>query len=305
MAQFRERLLSLFRFRRSHQEEEASPDEILQTGFQHMRAVNPETDRQWLRLQQTLAQRRTEIAAVRPRPIPRFALGFAVVALAAVGVYYFTVLSPSPDMFVTKQGQQMKIVLDDGSHLTLNYATEVVVPAVRRGEPRRVSLEGEAYFRVQHGETPFIISTKHAHVEVVGTEFNVRAREGMLEVAVVSGTVNVSVVKGGKDSTLQLTQHQRAVCPQDDFPVRIGDIPSAEYPGWMYGKFFLERTSFLAACREIEMRFDVTIRVSDPRLRSEIITGILDARNAESAVTALCELTGKKYTHDGQEYTLY
>ncbi len=199
----------------------------------------------------------------------------------------------------------MNVGLSDGSQLTLNYATEVVVPKLHQGEPRRVSLEGEAYFRVERSESPFIISTKYGEVVVLGTEFNLRAREGILEVAVMSGTVNVSVAKEGKDSTLQLTQNQRAVCPQNDFPTRIANIPSSEYPGWMHGKLFLDGTSLLTACSEIEMRFNVTIRFSDRHLGSEVITGILDAGNAESAVAALCELTGTKYRRENREYDIY
>ena len=302
---FREPLQALFSSRKSQQTDGSSPDEILQGEFQRLRGVDPETDRQWLRLQQTLTQR-PEIVAARPRPIPRFAVGVAVVALAAVGAYLsFTLLSPTPDIFTTGVGEQIKVDLSDGSRLTLNYATEVVVPKLRQGEPRRVSLEGEAYFRVERNETPFVISTRYAQVEVVGTEFNLRAREGTLEVAVVGGTVNVRVEKDGKDSTLQLTRNQRAVCPQNDFPARVGDIPSEEYPGWLYGKLFLDGTPLLTACREIEMRFNITIRLQHQRLGSEIITGILDAGNAESAVAALCELTGTRYRQENREYTMY
>ena len=122
---------------------------------------------------------------------------------------------------------------------------------------------------------------------------------------VLPGDHRVRVEKDGKDSTLQLTRNQRAVCPQNDFPARVGDIPSEEYPGWLYGKLFLDGTPLLTACREIEMRFNITIRLQHQRLGSEIITGILDAGNAESAVTALCELTGTRYRQENREYTMY
>jgi hypothetical protein len=85
----------------------------------------------------------------------------------------------------------------------------------------------------------------------------------------------------------------------------MGDIPSADFPGWIHGKLFLDRTSFLAACHEIEMRFDVNIKTDSQLVWSDIITGILNARTAESAVAALCELTGKRFKHEGQMYIIY
>jgi ferric-dicitrate binding protein FerR (iron transport regulator) len=127
----------------------------------------------------------------------------------------------------------------------------------------------------------------------------------MLEVAVVRGTVEVSTAREGENRTLALKQNQRALCVQNGLPERIDDIPSPEYPGWTHGKLFMNRTSFAEACREIEMRFDVAIAVDDRALSAELITGTLDARTAESAISALCGLTGKKYRYDGGQYTVY
>ena len=301
-----QKLKSLFHFRGKQQLEEATIRDILQKGFLRLRNADPQTEQQWLRLQRAIEQGNAAATRIKSRLIPRLAFGAAIVAIAMLGVYvYFSAKQHPPDTFTTQKGQQKEVVLGDGSQITLSYATELVVPKLQLGKPRRVSLTGEAYFRVRQSETPFIVSTQYAEVEVVGTEFNLRAHGGALEVAVISGMVKVSLAKGGKDSTLLLTQHQMAVCLRDGFPMRIGDIPSPEYPGWMHGKLFLNRTSFLAAAREIEMRFDVAIAIDDPNLHSEIITGVLDVKNAESALIALCSLAGKRFKHDGHEFKIY
>jgi hypothetical protein len=112
-------------------------------------------------------------------------------------------------------------------------------------------------------------------------------------------------MKDGRDSTLLLTQNQMALCPHDAFPHRIAGISSPEYPGWMHGKLLLDRTQFITACRELEMRFGVTIDVRDTALRERMITGILDARTAASGLSALCELTGKEFTHAGKTYIIH
>jgi ferric-dicitrate binding protein FerR (iron transport regulator) len=85
----------------------------------------------------------------------------------------------------------------------------------------------------------------------------------------------------------------------------VEEIGSPHYPGWMHGKLLLNKTSFLDAIREIEMRFGISIAIDERQLRQEIITGILDARTAQSALTALCELTGRRFTHDGEKFHVY
>lgn len=297
---------SRFALSRQRDVDENAVDAILKNSLARLHDVDSETHHQWLRLQRSLAQNQGEVRKTSRRLIPRLALATAIVAVAMVGAYFYFVPSQlTIDTFATGKGEQQRLVLQDSSEVTLNYATELVVTTLQPGEPRRLSLKGEAFFRVRRNETPFIVSTRCADVRVVGTEFNLREREGTLEVAVTHGIVQVRVVKDGKDSTLTLRQNQMALCAQNSFPKRIDDMPSPEYPGWLQGKLFLNRTPFAAACREIEMRFDVEIRIDDPNLRNEMITGTLNARTAESALSALCGLTGKGFKHDNQRYTIY
>jgi transmembrane sensor len=305
MTQFFRKLKSLFPFRERGQTDDQKTDQILQIDFLRLRDVNPDTDRQWQRLHRVVVQGAVESTPSKSRSVPRLALAGAFIVLAMVGGYlYFTSLQHSTSTFATGRGERKEVQLKDGSHVTLSYATQLVVPQLRRGEPRGLWMSGEAYFVVQHNETPFIVSTPSAEVRVLGTEFNLRAREGTVEVGVIHGIVSVGARTDGKDSTLVLSEHQMAFCAPNDFPRLIGNTPSPEYPGWVHGKLFLNKTSFQAACREIEMRFDVTIRVSRD-FHQEMLSGILQAETPESALRALCDLDGKKFTHEGSTFSVY
>jgi hypothetical protein len=68
---------------------------------------------------------------------------------------------------------------------------------------------------------------------------------------------------------------------------------------------FLEKTTFTEACREIELRFDVAIHIDDINVQNEIVTGMLNAKDAQSAIAALCGLTGRQFRSDGHEYRIY
>jgi ferric-dicitrate binding protein FerR (iron transport regulator) len=290
-----------------HQAEETTITEILSSSLDHLRSVNPDTARQWLRLERAITQREVKAIPRRSYWAPRLAFGVAVLAIVTMGIYLvLTLLQQPPETFVTKRGEQKDIMLEDGTHITLSYASELTVPKEQAEQPRQVMLTGEAYFRVRHRDaSPFIIRTSYADVEVVGTEFNVRARESTVEVGVIEGSVNVRMLGSGRESSVLLMQRQMVVVRQDGIAGRVEEIGSPHYPGWMHGKLLLDKASFRDAIREIEMRFGISIAIDERHLRQEIITGILDARTAQSALTALCELTGRRFTHDGEKFRVY
>ncbi len=266
-----------------------------------LRSVDPETPLQWLRLQRSLSERSVQAPARQQRAL-RWALGVGLTAAAIVGVY--VILTPTghhrTETFVTQRGQQARVALQEESEALLNAASRLEVQALQPGEPRRVSLDGEAFFRVRPNGTPFVVSTRWADVQVVGTEFNVRARGTALEVAVIHGSVKVSA----RGSTLTLTEHQIAVCAEDGVPQLAGMIPSPEYPGWLSGKLFLRQTPFEAACRELELRFDISIRVEDAAVRATTINGVLDARTPQVALASLSGLIQKNFRFDGTTYVI-
>ncbi|HWP83414.1 MAG TPA: FecR domain-containing protein [Bacteroidota bacterium] len=290
-----------------HTSESSTPsdvDRLLMERFNKVREVNPDTQQQWMRLQRAIAESEPSPAREYQHRVPRLALVFALIVTVAGSAYlYFTLTQP--EIITTARGEQKEVQLEDGSSVTLSYATALVVPKRGADDTRRVELKGEAYFRVRKSDMPFIVSTAIAEVRVVGTEFNLRARGGALEVAVVEGLVEVIATRNGKTKSLVLAANQMTFVPENGFPESFLVIPSAEYPGWLHGKLFLNRTTLREACQEIEMRFDVNISIPNHRKASEAITGVLEAKTAEAALAALCEVTGSRFRHHDGRYEIY
>jgi len=78
----------------------------------------------------------------------------------------------------------------------LNAGTEL---AFSMEEVRSAELTGEAFFEVEKSSVPFVVSTASGTVRVLGTSFNVYARDGALRVACVTGRVRVTF-SGSADS---------------------------------------------------------------------------------------------------------
>ena len=79
---------------------------------------------------------------------------------------------------ITAAGQRAQTVLPDGSRVWLNASSKLVYHNSFWSSDRQIDLSGEAYFEVSHDKhAPFIVNSKQIKTCVLGTKFNVRARE--------------------------------------------------------------------------------------------------------------------------------
>lgn len=128
------------------------------------------------------------------------ALGLAAGILVAVGAI-LAVFPPwqgasdrSLPMYFTRIGEQQAIELADGSVVTLNTGSQLLVDYGE--EARRVLLErGEAYFEVaEDPDRSFRVDMGTHAVTALGTAFNVRKDHKRYRVAVIEGVVALHAV---------------------------------------------------------------------------------------------------------------
>jgi len=62
-------------------------------------------------------------------------------------------------------------------------------------EQRVVTQNGEIFYSVTKGVSPFIVKTKKGEIKVLGTEFNVKSNKDQLEVEVEKGSVELKANK--------------------------------------------------------------------------------------------------------------
>lgn len=95
------------------------------------------------------------------------------------------------DRYITRVGEQRVIDLPDGSSVTLNTGSELLVGFSE--STREIALKrGEAYFEVEKDPLrPFTVDAGLRSVTVLGTAFNVRKTPDKLHLAVADGVVAV------------------------------------------------------------------------------------------------------------------
>ncbi len=299
-------LKSLFR-RKGKAPPAGEIDRVLEGEGRRLLQVDSETGIRWRDLQNSL-----ELSRDRPLRVgerfgfrlrPAIALGLAAAALV-VGVIFLLIPATGILNYSTGRGQISRILLADSSEVLLNHTSQLAVDIAPGRGGREVRLQGEAFFRVRRTGKPFRVTTEAGIVQVLGTEFNVRIREGRMEVAVVEGRVAVGT-GGDMTNSVTLSAGTMTTCEKGSRPSAPERILFADYPGWIHHELLFQRTRLEQVLNEIESQFDILVRVDRPALLRETVTGSLDSRSAESAVAALATLTGCKYRHEPNGFTLY
>ncbi len=310
MASLFDRFFGATRSNAMNRPEEAREKEIaalLDLKAREIHEFDPDTAGRWQALQNALSahpvMKRDHTPPVPFRPL-RIILPVATVAIAAVIAMILWPHQPTERLYSTTKGQLTSIVLPDSSEVILNHTSRLTVDDRTFSRSREVSLVGEALFRVRKTGTPFTVNTGIARVRVVGTEFDVRIRNELLDVGVLTGKVNVSSRRDGRDSTVVVVGGERTTCARSGFPERPHGS-AVDVAGWVSGRLSFSHAELWYVCEEIESTLDITIRVDNPVLRGETLTGTIDARNPVTALTTLARLTGSRYRDEHGTFILY
>ena len=96
--------------------------------------------------------------------------------------------------YQTRSDERKMIDLPDGSAIHLNKGSEMTYEVDSRTGERKVSLKGEAYFKVAKSNRAFIVASRGLIVKVLGTSFNVNAypSDSTVLVALEEGKVSLS-----------------------------------------------------------------------------------------------------------------
>ncbi len=128
---------------------------------------------------------------------PRLATAAVLLLALVLGIAFLAPVDVSvegeytPTRYVTRVGEQRSVSLDDGSTITLNTGTQLLVDI--RGDSRRITLErGEAFFDVVKDPLrPFSVDLGQRTVTVLGTSFNILKSPEKLTVTVMTGEVSI------------------------------------------------------------------------------------------------------------------
>ena len=247
----------------------------------------------------------------------RFALGMAAGVVLALGAVV-VVFSPDSDdralpMYFSRIGEQQTIELGDGSVITLNTASQLVVDY--SGAARRVLLErGEAYFEVAEDHArPFTVDLGTHAVTALGTAFNVRKAPERYQVAVIEGAVAVHAVTADVSaSPPPVSADGQAVVLATPGPRRVEagwvaefDVSGNEltafqpesmdrYQDWRSGMLTFDREQLYQVIQELNRYSRKKILIEDASIRELTVYTTVSVNEIDAALKGLEKLLAIK-----------
>lgn len=202
------------------------------------------------------------------------------------GIWYIFIRKPLTEVMVAK-GEHTEYQLPDGSQVSLNAESKIFFTKEKFNTNRRLNLDGEAFFSVKKGKT-FTVSTRYADIKVLGTSFNIFARDSVFKASCLTGKVSVT----SKDQSFILTPGESAEFTNGNL-TKFNDKNITTVASWRIGEFNFENAPLTSVFQEIERQFNVTFVYN--KMDTKYFTGSFTNKNLVNALDIVCIPMGLTY----------
>lgn len=169
----------------------------------------------------------------------------------------------SYNTLATPRGREFRIILSDGSKVWLNAASSITYPTDFKGEERKVTITGEAYFEItEDSRRPFIVSVGDAEVRVLGTHFDIMAYpdEHKIKTTLLEGSVRID--RG--EWKVVIRPGQQALFSASSDHIKIEKVNADQVVAWTAGKLSLDNLGVKAIMRKISRWYDIDVEFEGP-----------------------------------------
>lgn len=201
--------------------------------------------------------------------------------------------------FTTPSGQRAMVKLHDGTTVWLNARSTLRYPNHFAREERKVELDGEAFFDVEHNEhKPFVVSTEKLDIKVLGTKFNVFAYKGREEfnTALLEGSVKV-YERMNEEKALFMNPNECVELKDNKLVKR--PMGNTDFLLWKEGIYAFDDVPFEDIIKKFELYYDIVITVNNSKLMKYKFSGKFRQRDGvESALRTLRKVYYFTYIKD-------
>jgi transmembrane sensor len=220
-------------------------------------------------------RQRASFAPSRRHIVVGASIAASLAAIAVVGDFAWDRFNV--DSYETRIGETAVVPLSDGSIVTLNTDSKVLV---RYSQAKReiTLVRGEALFDVaKNKQRPFVVVARDMHVRAVGTSFSVRMLANRpLEVLVREGVVEVKRPSVPVAAPVLVQANMRAVAPIDAPIVITRETPAKVERdlAWRMGRLAFDDEMLASASQEFARYSTTRIVIDDPAVARRTVTGL-------------------------------
>jgi len=194
------------------------------------------------------------------------------------------------------RGGEFFIKLIDGTKVWLNSESKIKYPTkFIKGKPRVVELlYGEAYFEVspstKHNGDTFKVLTKQQEINVLGTEFNIKAynNEDKIATTLVNGSVQV---KSGVIKKYIKPNQQSIINNKNPNSIKVLEIDATQEIAWVKGIFSFDEESLGEMMQVLSRWYNVDVVFETAERKNYVFTGILERTKSIENILELIEAT--------------
>ncbi|WP_157960902.1 FecR family protein [Nubsella zeaxanthinifaciens] len=228
-------------------------------------------------------------------------------ACLLIGVFSYLTLknlakvnTVSPAIIAQKSSSEVKrILLPDGSTVWLNKNAHLKYPSSFTTNAREVYLSGEAYFDIKHDSNkPFLVHTGNLVTRVLGTAFNVKAKQNtpIIEVTVTRGKVAVSDLQ---KTLAVLTPNQQISYNKQLNAYKKEQVNANLNTLWKEDDLVLNNVTLAEAIKKIETRYAAKIQTNDAKIMDyEFTAYFLNTSDLEQVIKVIADLNHLSYKVD-------
>lgn len=202
-------------------------------------------------------------------------------------------------------GDKSTVILPDSSLVYLNSGSKLIFNNNFQSKSREVWLEGEGYFSVtKNPDIPFIVKASDIEIEVLGTEFDLKAYsdENEIVTTLVEGSIHIT----GKYQQATMKPYQKIVYSTIDNKMRLYNLddvtPETE---WQKGRLAFRNESLAELELKLERWFDVDIEFSDDEVKERRFTGILERESILETISYFGTAKNVGYNIKNNKITFY
>ncbi|WP_303919482.1 FecR family protein [Draconibacterium sediminis] len=214
--------------------------------------------------------------------IPKIAAVLLIGLITGVMIYYFynnQINNPIYYSVHAPRGSISEAVLPDSSLIILNSDSRIRYSIDGESGIREVFLEGEAWFDVaKNRKKPFVVHTPFYDVNVVGTQFNVKAYDcdNYITTTLEEGQI---ILESKGDFKLAedvvMKPGEQAVLRKDLRKLTIKEVNTKWYSSWKDNRIIIVNMNFSDLVILLERKFGVDIEVKNQQILNLHFDGII------------------------------